>query len=83
MSCFTLAYAEQLCIYLIVAIAVITVIKLLLPWAFAQLGGGDGGIIVAIIRIVLWAVVACFVVYLIFGLLSCLMGSGPLMFPHR
>lgn len=81
--CFSLVWAEQLCIYLVVAIAVIAIIKLLLPWAFAQLGGGDGGIIVAIIRIVLWAVVAVFVIYLVFALLGCLTGGGPLLFPRR
>jgi hypothetical protein len=33
--------------------------------------------------IILWAIVAIMVVYLIFGLLSCLVGAGPPFHPVR
>ncbi len=40
----------------------------------------------AAINIVLWAVIAIFVIYFIFALISCLMsagGGGLPLFPHR
>lgn len=81
--CFSLAWVEQLCIYLIFVIGIIAIIRLLVPWALAQLGGG-GGIIAGIINIVLWMVVAIFVVYLVFALLACVVGGGGLpLFPHH
>lgn len=80
--CFSLAWIESLCIYLIFVIGIVAIIRLVVPWLLAQLGGG-GGIIAGIINIVLWMVVAIFVVYLCFALLSCIGGGGLPLFPHH
>lgn len=58
-------------------------IKLCLPWVLANIGA-PGTTIIAAIRIVLWAVVAILIVYFIFDLVSCLLGSGGggLRFPR-
>jgi nicotinamide riboside transporter PnuC len=76
--CFSLAWAEQLCIWIIVVVAVWSIIKLLLPYVTQFLPA----IVVQIIQIVLWAIIAIICIYIIFGLLGCLLGSGPLHFPR-
>ena len=80
MACFSLAWAEQLCIYIVIVVAIWSIIKLLLPYVTEFLPG----IVVQIIQIVLWAVVAIICIYIIFGLLSCLVGGagGLAHFPH-
>ena len=81
--CFSLEWLEQLFIYVIVIGAIIAIIRLLLPMVFAQFGG-PGNIIAQVINIILWAVIACFVVYVCFSLLSCLIGGGGLsLLPHH
>jgi hypothetical protein len=74
MPCFTLGFLEQLIVWLIIIGAIVACIKLLVPWLTSMTGMPVVG---QIIMIVLWAIVAIMVVYLIFGLLSCLVGSGP------
>lgn len=73
MSCFSLGFIEQLCIWLIVVGALIAIIRLLVPFLTSLIGIP---LIAQIINIVLWAVVAIMCVYIIFALLSCLLGSG-------
>jgi hypothetical protein len=74
MSCLSLGFVEQLLVWLIIVVAVVAVIKLLIPF----LDGLTGFPIVGqIISILLWAIVAIMILYVIFGLLSCLVGSGP------
>lgn len=82
--CFSLSWLEQLFIYIICVGAIIAIIRILLPMVFAQFGG-PGNVIAQIINIILWAVVACFVVYVAFALISCLLGGGGLSLlpPHR
>jgi hypothetical protein len=79
--CFSLAWVEQLVVWLIVISAVIAIIKLVIPF----LDGLTGmPIIGRILMIVLWAIVAIAIVSIIFGLLSCVLGGGgTLSFPHR
>jgi hypothetical protein len=78
MGCFSLGWAEQLCVWIIIVIAIWSIIKLLLPYVTQFMPA----IVVQIIQIVLWAVVAIICVYIIFGLLSCLIGSAPMHFPR-
>ena len=82
--CFSLAWIEQLLVWLVIVCAVVAILRLLLPFVAAQLGGA-GGTVMAAINIVLWAVVCIFVIYFCFALIECLIsGSGGLpLFPHR
>jgi hypothetical protein len=78
--CFSLQWVEQLCIYIIVVVAIWSIIKLLLPYVTQFMPA----IVVQIIQIVLWAIVAIICVYIIFGLLSCLLGGAGSLVPfHR
>jgi hypothetical protein len=78
--CFSLAWLEQLIIWLIVVGAIIGIIRLLIPFLDSITGMP---IIGRVLTIVLWVVVAIAVVVVIFGLLSCVMGgSGTLGFPR-
>jgi hypothetical protein len=80
--CFSLAWIEQICVWLIVVAALVAIINLLVPYLTGLIGLP---IVAQIIKIVLWAVVAIMCVYIIFGLISCLLGSGGglLHFPTR
>ena len=82
--CFSMGWIEQLLVWLVIVCAVFAILKLLLPFIAAQLGGA-GGIIISVINIVLWAFICICVIYFCFALISCLIGAGgglPL-FPHR
>ena len=80
MGCFSLAWIEQLLVWLVIVCAIIAILRLLLPWVAAQLGIP---IIAQVINIILWAVVVCFVIYFCFALLECLGGSGIGLFPRH
>jgi len=84
MMCFSLGWLESLLINIIVVVAVVAILRLLLPWVFGMLGV-DAGILLQIINIVVWAIVAIFVIYVAFALISCLLGSGASLslLPHR
>jgi len=73
MACFTLGFLQALIIQIIIIAAIIAIIKLLVPFLVSLTGWPILG---QILMIVLWAIVAIMVVYLIFALLSCLIGSG-------
>jgi hypothetical protein len=70
--CFSLAWIMQVCIYIVIVIAIWSIIKLLLPYVTQFMPA----IVVQIIQIVLWAVVAIICIYIIFGLIQCLIGAG-------
>lgn len=78
--CFSLGWLEQLCVWLIVVVAVVTIIRLLVPFLTGLIGLPIVG---QIINIVLWAVVAIMCVYIVFELIGCLLGGGGMLhFPH-
>jgi hypothetical protein len=81
MSCFTLEFVEQLLVWLVIVCAIIAILRLFLPWIAAQLGA-VGGMVLAIINIVLWAIVCIYVIYFVFMLIGCLAGSGGFLLPH-
>jgi hypothetical protein len=72
--CFTAGWAEQLIIWIIEVIALIMIIRLVLPWAVSFFA--LPGIVVSIINVVLWAIIAIVGVIIIFDLFSCILGSG-------
>lgn len=75
--CFTLLWFRDLLIWLVVVVAVVALLRLLLPWLFARLSPhGDATILLRAIDIFVWAVVAIFVIYVIFALIACLIGGG-------
>lgn len=73
MSCLSLGFLQQLCINLVIIFAIVAIIKLLVPLLTGFIGIP---IIGQIIGIVLWAIVAILCIYIIFGLLGCLLGAG-------
>jgi hypothetical protein len=72
MGCFSLAFWEQVCIFIVIVIALWSLIQLLLPYLTQFLPA----IVVRIIQIVIWAVIAIVVIYIIFGLIGCLLSAG-------
>lgn len=81
MGCFSLAWLGSILIWLIVVGAVVAIVRLLLPMALAQLGP-PSGTIMSVINIILYAVIAIFVVYVCVDLVSCALGSGGLSLPR-
>lgn len=80
--CFSMAWLQQLFIWAIVIGAVIAIIKVLVPLVFQHFPAGAP--LAQIINIILWAFVACVIVYIAFALISCLlsMGGGMPLFPR-
>jgi len=72
MACFTLGFLQALIVQCIIVAALIACLQLLIPW----LASFTWPILGQVLRIILWAIVAIIVVYIIFALLSCLLGSG-------
>ncbi len=72
--CFSLAWLAQLLIWLVIVGAIYAILKLVIPFVLAQLGTA-GGVIAGVINIILWVVIAIFVIYLCFDLISCLAGG--------
>jgi hypothetical protein len=82
MACFSLAWIEQLLVWVVVIVAVVAILKLLVPFVLGQLGGA-GTIVARILEIALWAFVAILVIYFAFAVISCLLSGGLPLLPHR
>ena len=78
--CFSLGWLEGLLINIVILAVVIGVLRILIPWVLGLLGV-DTGPLMQIINLILWAIVIIWVIYFVFGLLSC-MGGGISLFPH-
>ncbi|MEH2525838.1 membrane protein implicated in regulation of membrane protease activity [Bradyrhizobium sp. AZCC 2176] len=74
MACLSLGFLQQLLIWLVIAAAIIAIIKLAVPALTNLIGLPWVG---QIVMIICWAIVAIMVIYFIFALLGCLVGSGP------
>lgn len=88
MACFSLAWFEQLLIWLVIICAVIAILKLLVPYVLSQIGvemSGGASVVMRAISIAIWAVVVIFVIVICFSLVLCLLGySGGLpLLPRR
>jgi len=74
MTCFSIYTIENLLIWLVILVAVVAILKLFMPWLLSQLGI-DGGIILQVINIIVWAIVVIFCIIVVFDLVACLVGS--------
>lgn len=76
--CFGLAWLEQILIWLVVICAVVALLKLLVSFVLPKLGlaGEVVGFVVAVVRIIIWAMVCIFAIIIIFEIISCLLGVG-------
>lgn len=74
--CFSWEWVGHLLIWLVCIIALVAIVKLLVPYFLSLLGAPDGGLIGRVLMILIWAVVACAVIYVVIGLLQCVSGGG-------
>ncbi len=75
-ACFPLPWIENFLVWLAIVIGAIAFVNLIGPWILKQLGASlDGGVIIHALRIVVWVIVAIFVIHTVFDLLACF-GSG-------
>lgn len=72
MSCFSLIWLQQILIWLVIVAAIVAIIRLLIPWITSI----TFPIVGQALEIVLWAVLAILAIYIIFALISCLVGMG-------
>jgi len=77
MGCFSLAFLEQLLIWLVVIAAIVALIKLIVPVIVGPLGVA-GATVVRALNIIVWCIVAIAMIVLIFDLLNCLIGMPRL-----
>lgn len=73
--CFSLSWIENLLIWLVIVIAIVAILRILIPWILSMLGTGSGNLM-AIINVFIWAFVVIFVIYIAFALIECLLASG-------
>jgi hypothetical protein len=89
--CFSLAWLLNLLVWVVIIVAIIAILQIIVPWVLSKLGasgilGEAIGIISAVIKIIIWAIVIIAVLYVCFGLISCLLGyggGGLSLFPHK
>lgn len=74
--CLSMAWAAQLCTWIIIVIALISILRVVVPWIVSF--AGFPAPVVAIINIILWAVVAIACVYILFDIFACLFNGGGL-----
>lgn len=80
MACLSAGFFFSLAIWLVVVGALYALIKLILPAVLANFGG-PGTLLARAIQIILYAVLLIAVLYLIWDLVECLLGSG-ISLPH-
>lgn len=68
--CFSLTWLLYFLIWLVVVGAVVAILRLLLPYALAQLGVA-ADLIMRVINIIIVAIVVIAVIYLVIELLAC------------
>jgi hypothetical protein len=84
--CFTLDWLEHILILAVIVLAIIAILKILIPWALSKFGAaGDFSIVIQMLTICFWAVVIIAVIVFAFTLIGCLlsMGGGFTLMPHR
>lgn len=81
MACFSVAYLFTLFIWLVVVGALYAIIRLVIPAVVAHFGG-PGTLLAQVINIIIWAILLIAVLYIIWGLVECLIGAGGLHPPR-
>lgn len=77
LACLSWAWLGSVLIWLIIVCAAIAIANVLVPWVAAKVGASpDGGVVVQILRIVVWAVLAVYLVLIVIDLLACVFGGG-------
>lgn len=71
MACITPVLFPNFLVWLVIVIAAVAIVNLFVPWLLAQLGNPDGGIVVRILQIVVWALVVIAIIYFVYDLLTC------------
>ena len=80
MGCFSMEWLEQILVWCVIIGAIIAIVRLLIPMATDWISP----VISQVLNIVLWAVVCIIVIWIVFALLSCLIGMGGVgLFPHH
>lgn len=83
MQCFSLAWVEQLLIWLVVLCVLIGIAKVVLPMILGLFGSPPGGgVVMTIINYVLWGIAAIFVIIIVFDLISCVIGTPSIRGPY-
>lgn len=96
MACLSLAFWYDIAVYIVVLIAVVALLHLLImvlgggPSPFWPLRNpltmpapsGFVGFLAAAVGIIIWAVIVIFIIWLVFTLVSCLLGSGGVRLPR-
>ena len=70
-------FIKQILIWCIVIGAVFAILQIIIPLVMAQVGapmGGAWGVVVQILKIMLWALILIFLVIFAFDMISCLLG---------
>lgn len=82
--CFSLAWIETLLIWIVIVVAVVAILRILLPWVLGMLGV-EAGVVMQIINIAVWAFIAIVIIYFAFAVIDCLIsgGAGLSLLPHR
>jgi hypothetical protein len=87
MACFSLGWLESLLIWTLILLFVVAVVNLIIPAILNAFGPAPpgAGVVLTILRYLVWLIVAIAVVIFVFQLISCVLGgSGPgLSFPLR
>lgn len=86
--CFSLAWLQQVLIFLIVIGAVVQILKLLIPFALKRMGAeiGEGAnLVMSVLHIIFMAVVAIICVVICIELISCMLSytGGLSLSPRR
>lgn len=86
--CFSLEWLKQILILVVVVVAIIAMLKILIPFIVKKIGvelGEGWSVVVQCFRIMCWAIVAILVIIIVFMMISCLlsMTGGVSLLPHR
>ena len=76
--CFSLAWIEQVLIWIVVIAAIIGLLQLLVSFLLPRLSlaGEIISLVTAAVRIMIWAAICIFAIIIIFELISCLLGGA-------